>query len=140
MLRADEDTVMDEAGNGAPTALVVEDEEQDRENLVAILSAEGFEVSTARTGREALDCIESKDFDLIVLDILLPQIDGFDVMKRIKARDPEKLRKTVIVSRLNVADLKVFFPVSKVFTKPVDSEAMRALARRVLNGESIAEG
>lgn len=131
---------MDEAGNGAPSALVVEDEEQDRENLVAILSGEGFEVSTARTGREALDCIESTEFDLIVLDILLPQIDGFDVMKRIKARDPEKLRKTIIVSRLNVADLKVFFPVSKVFTKPVDPDAMRDLARRVLNGESIAEG
>ncbi|HSN69294.1 MAG TPA: response regulator [Thermoanaerobaculia bacterium] len=140
MLRAREDHIMDEAGIDAPSALVVEDEEQDRENLVRILSDEGFQVSTARTGREALDCIESREFDLIVLDILLPQIDGFDVMKRIKARDPEKLRKTVIVSRLNIADLKVFFPVSKVFTKPVDPDAMRTLARRVLNGESIAEG
>jgi CheY-like chemotaxis protein len=123
----------------ARSALVVEDEEQDREDLVRILSTEGFAVTTARTGREALDAIETSDYDLIVLDILLPQIDGFDVMKRIKAQDPEKLRKTVIVSRLNVADLKVFFPVSKVFTKPVDFDAMRELARRVMQGETIAE-
>jgi CheY-like chemotaxis protein len=120
-----------------PTALVVEDEEQDRENLVGILEGEDFEVTPARTGREALDYIESADYDLIVLDILLPQIDGFDIMKRIKAEDPQKLRKTVIVSRLNVADLRVFFPVSRVFTKPVDPEAMRQLARRVRNGETV---
>lgn len=131
---------MDEARNGEPSALVVEDEEQDRAELVGILKGEGFDVSTARTGREALDCIESSDYDLIVLDILLPQIDGFDVMKRIKADDPEKLRKTVVVSRLNVDDLKVFFPVSRVFTKPVDPDAMRDLARRVKDGRPIAEG
>lgn len=125
---------MESEQNGEPSALVVEDEEQDREQLVAILQNEGFRITTARTGREALDCIASGDFDLIVLDILLPQIDGFDVMKRIKADDPEKLRKTVVVSRLNTADLRVFFPVSQVFSKPVDPEAMHQLARNVRNG------
>ncbi|HEY0590567.1 MAG TPA: response regulator [Thermoanaerobaculia bacterium] len=130
---------MNDERNGARSALVVEDEEQDREELVEILEGEGFDVATARTGREALDCIESSDYDLIVLDILLPQIDGFDVMKRIKADDPEKLRRTVVVSRLNVDDLKVFFPVSRVFTKPVDPDAMRELARRVKDGRPIAE-
>jgi CheY-like chemotaxis protein len=129
---------MDDTRNGEPSALVVDDEEQDRQDLVGILAGEGFTVATARTGREALDCIESNDYDLIVLDILLPQIDGFDVMKRIKAEDPEKLRKTVVVSRLNVDDLKVFFPVSHVFTKPVDPDAMRDLARRVKNGEPMS--
>lgn len=130
---------MNDERNGERSALVVEDEEQDRKELVEILEGEGFDVATARTGREALDCIESSDYDLIVLDILLPQIDGFDVMKRIKAEDPEKLRKTVVVSRLNVDDLKVFFPVSRVFTKPVDPDAMRDLARRVKRGQPIAE-
>ncbi len=130
---------MNQELRGAPSALVVEDEDQDREELVRILSSEGFSVSTALTGRKALDYISSSDYDLIVLDILLPQIDGFDVMKQIKAEDPETLRKTVIVSRLNVDDLKVFFPVSHVFTKPVDPEAMRQLARRVRNGEPIAD-
>jgi CheY-like chemotaxis protein len=130
---------MDDERNGTRSALVVEDEEQDREELLEILEGEGFDVATARTGREAIDSIESNDYDLIVLDILLPQIDGFDVMKRIKADDPEKLRKTVIVSRLKVDDLKVFFPVSRVFTKPIDPEAMRELARRVKNGHPIAE-
>ncbi|HEY0788680.1 MAG TPA: response regulator [Thermoanaerobaculia bacterium] len=130
---------MNDERNGARSALVVEDEEQDREELVEILEGEGFDVATARTGREALDCIDSSDYDLIVLDILLPQIDGFDVMKRIKADDPEKLRRTVVVSRLNVDDLKVFFPVSRVFTKPVDPDAMRELARRVKDGRPIAE-
>lgn len=130
---------MDQAENRVPSALVVEDEEQDRDELVHILSTEGFTVTTARTGREALDALEASDYDLIVLDILLPQIDGFDVMKRMKAKNPERLRKTVIVSRLNVADLKVFFPVSKVFTKPVDFHAIRELARRVVQGETISE-
>jgi CheY-like chemotaxis protein len=130
---------MAEANDGAPHALVVEDEEQDRDQLVGILVGEGFGVTTARTGREALDFIESSDYDLIILDILLPQIDGFDVMKRIKAKEPEKLRKTVVVSRLNASDLRVFFPISRVFSKPVDPDAMRELARRVKSGEPIAE-
>jgi CheY-like chemotaxis protein len=110
-------------------ALVVEDDPPEREELTRILREEGFEVKGVRSGREALEALQGASFDLVVLDILLPVMDGFDVMKQLKETAPEVLQRTIVVSRLDVRDMKVFFPVSRVFAKPVDEEQLREAAR-----------
>ena len=110
-------------------ALVVEDDPPEREELTRILREEGFEVTGVRSGREALDLLGGASYDLVVLDILLPVMDGFDVMKRLKETAPEVLQRTIVVSRLNVRDMKVFFPVSRVFSKPVPEGELREAAR-----------
>ena len=64
--------------------LVVEDEESLREALKLNLELEGYEVTTADTGPAALKTVKSEYFDLIILDIMLPEIDGITVCETIR--------------------------------------------------------
>ena len=64
--------------------VVVDDEPSIRELLVASLHFAGFEVNTAASGSEAIEVIERLQPDLIVLDVMLPDIDGFTVSRRIR--------------------------------------------------------
>jgi two-component system, OmpR family, response regulator len=67
-----------------PLVLVVDDEENIAYVLSAALRLNGFDVVTAATGREALDVVEKRLPDLIVLDVMLPDIDGFEVCRRLR--------------------------------------------------------
>jgi len=69
----------------AARILVVEDEDALAEGLVYNLQRKGYTVDLARNGREALTIIEDQAHDLIVLDIRLPEIDGFQVCQRMRA-------------------------------------------------------
>ena len=69
--------------------LVVDDEAPVREAFAAALQAKGYEVTLAQDGREALRSLRQERFDLIFLDILLPQVGGASVLKAIKRWDPE---------------------------------------------------
>lgn len=64
--------------------LVVEDEESLAVGLEYNLTAEGYEVTLARDGKEALKLFEKFDFDLVILDLMLPYYDGFEVAQRIR--------------------------------------------------------
>jgi len=65
--------------------LVVDDEENLRSMLSAALRHHGFEVSVAADGREALAAIEETKPDLVVLDVMMPDLDGFEVCRRLRA-------------------------------------------------------
>ncbi len=66
--------------------LVVDDEPMVRDVLARYLEADGFEVSTASDGLEALDAARDADPDLVVLDLMLPHLDGLEVMRRLRER------------------------------------------------------
>lgn len=68
--------------------LVIEDEYVVRESLRAWLKDNGYEVECVETGEEALERIEAKDYDFLVLDIRLPGIDGIEVYRRAKKIKP----------------------------------------------------
>jgi two-component system, OmpR family, response regulator len=65
--------------------LVVDDEDNLRSMLAAALRHNGFEVSTVANGRDALGAVEELDPDLVVLDVMLPDLDGFEVCRRLRA-------------------------------------------------------
>lgn len=64
--------------------LVVEDEEGIRHLYREELTDEGYEVVTASNGKEALEILESRSFDLITLDIRMPEVDGLEFLGRIR--------------------------------------------------------
>jgi len=66
--------------------LIVEDEESIRKFIKINLEREGFTVIEAETGEKALEIAESEDIDVVVLDIMLPGIDGFQVCKELRNR------------------------------------------------------
>lgn len=67
-----------------PTILVVDDEPRIRDVVQYALEREGFKVLLAANGSEALDIVRSKDVDLIVLDVLMPELDGLSVCRSIR--------------------------------------------------------
>lgn len=69
--------------------LVVDDDPQVRELCHRILTRQGYEVHTVGTGQEALAAIVPKAFDLLVVDIALPDIDGDKVLRRAREIDPD---------------------------------------------------
>lgn len=69
--------------------LVVDDYFADRETLKAILEERGYRVVTAETGTDALARVKEKHFDIIFLDIRLPDIDGVRIFEQVKTIDPE---------------------------------------------------
>lgn len=66
--------------------LVVEDEKPMAKALGLKLSGAGFEAKTAFDGEKALKVLESETFDLILLDLVMPNLDGFGVLAKLKAR------------------------------------------------------
>ncbi len=68
----------------SPCLLVVEDEPNIRELLATSLRFAGFEVQVAGDGQAALDAVHRLEPDLIVLDVMLPDIDGFEVAAKLR--------------------------------------------------------
>ncbi len=75
--------------NNGPSILLVEDEENLHEALKLNLELEGYQVSSARDGAEALRVLEQEHFELIILDIMLPEMDGITVAENIRIRNLE---------------------------------------------------
>ena len=73
-------------GNGSPRVLVVDDEENIRFLVGSALEVAGYEVALAGTGRRALELAESFGPDVVVLDVMLPDVDGFTVLQRLRDR------------------------------------------------------
>lgn len=85
-----------------PEILLMEDEPSIAKGLENVLTEEGYSVDVAMTGRNALDKIHQKPFDLLVADLRLPDMDGMDVIRRMKQEQP-KTEVVVITGYSTVA-------------------------------------
>ena len=71
-----------------PKALVVDDEELLRNLLARILEREGYSVSTASSAKQALASLEKSDFQIMVSDVKMPEVNGFELLKEAKQKYP----------------------------------------------------
>jgi class 3 adenylate cyclase len=69
----------------APWILVVDDDRVNRTMLTQLLEQDGYRVDTAADGRRALEMLEADPFDVVLLDVLMPELDGYEVLARMKA-------------------------------------------------------
>jgi two-component system alkaline phosphatase synthesis response regulator PhoP len=113
--------------------LIVEDEEGLLEGLEHNFRYEGYEVSSARTGPEGLKMALKQKPDLVVLDIMLPQKDGFTVLKELRQRHRE-MPVLVITARNFEADVLKGFDLGAddYLTKPFGVKELLARAKRLL--------
>jgi two-component system phosphate regulon response regulator PhoB len=81
--------------------LIIEDEDILAKVLAEKMEKSGFEVAIAEDGEKALDLIKSFKPDIIMLDLMLPKLDGFEVLKQIKADDATKRIPIVAISNLS---------------------------------------
>lgn len=75
----------------SPKILIVDDEPRMCESLRLLLSGRGYEISTANTGKEAMALMENQQFDLALLDIVIPDMDGHQLMDHISRTSPDTL-------------------------------------------------
>ncbi len=68
--------------------LVIDDESEIREGLELLLTSEGYGVTSAGTGESGLARLEERPFDLLLLDVTLPDRNGLDLLKEVRRRDP----------------------------------------------------
>ena len=72
---------MSEASESRERILVVDDNEMNRDMLSRRLQRKGYHVDTAIGGREALEALAAESYDLVLLDIMMPDVDGFQVLE-----------------------------------------------------------
>ncbi|MFA4888039.1 MAG: response regulator [Candidatus Omnitrophota bacterium] len=84
--------------------LVVDDEKDVVETLKSRLTKEGFDVVVAFDGEEALQKIEQDNPDIILLDLMMPKLNGFEVLKEVRQRFTEKWRPVIIISAKHELD------------------------------------
>lgn len=115
--------------------LVVDDDKHTRMLLSAILRNANYSVSTANNGKQALDALESEHIDLVVLDVMMPLMDGYEFTKLVRETD-NALPILMVTAKHLPADEKKGFLVGTddYITKPIDEDKLlmriKALLRR----------
>ena len=121
-----------------PAILVVDDDEVMRQTLSDVLRKRGYAVSTAETGGQTISSIKEQLFDLILLDIRLPDMDGLDVLKRIKEIESDLM---VIVmtaySDVQTAVMAIKSGAYDYIDKPFELEELKILIQKALETQSL---
>ncbi len=86
------------------SVLVVDDNETNRDMLCHLLEVDGHKASVAENGRLALELVKVKPFDLILLDIRMPEIDGYQVLRHLKSDDTLRDIPVIVLSILDELD------------------------------------
>jgi PAS domain S-box-containing protein len=129
-----EPTPEEEPTDSAPLLLVIDDEPTVRDLLVRFLSKEGFQVRTAADGAEGLELAARLRPDAIILDVMMPRVDGWAVLSALKA-DPQLALVPVIL--LTIVDNKTLgytMGAAEYLTKPIDREQLMRVLRKHLHG------
>jgi adenylate cyclase len=109
--------------------LVVDDNETNRDLLGRQLARQGFSVRTAADGQKALDTLAAQDFDLVLLDIMMPEVDGVEVLRRMKSDPGLRDVPVIMISALDEIDSVVRciqLGASDYLTKPFDPTLLQA--------------
>jgi diguanylate cyclase (GGDEF)-like protein len=118
--------------------LAVDDQRYFRELLAGMLADEGFEAQTASSGEEALHILENTDFDIVLTDLVMPGMDGSELVHRIKERDPEQ--EIVVVT--GVVDVKTAVEAMKLgatdyLLKPFDRRTLSLSLEGILQNRRL---
>jgi two-component system, OmpR family, response regulator len=128
----------------APRILVVDDEQPVQQLLDRTLSSEGYEVVPALDGEQALERIKTQSFDLVMLDVMLPKLDGFEVCRRVRAESSvpiimltakaEEVADRVLGLELGADD----YIIKTCSMRELRSRVKAVLRRARMNGSDVA--
>ena len=113
----------------AYSILVVDDNEMNRDLLTRRLERQGYQVTTAVDGQEALDVLSRQEFSLVLLDIMLPVINGYQVLEQMKADQKSSHIPVIITTALDEADGKakcIELGADDYLTKPFNPVTLKS--------------
>ncbi|CUO15301.1 response regulator transcription factor [Clostridium disporicum] len=127
--------------------LIVEDDKNTRKLMDAIISNDGYKTYTAENGREALEVFDKEHIDLVVLDIMMPEMDGYELTDTLRSCN-NNIPILMVSAKQLPEDKKKGFLVGTddYMTKPIDEEEMllriKALLRRsmIINERKLRVG
>jgi CheY-like chemotaxis protein len=107
-------------------ALIVDDDEPIRSMLATIVRHQGFAVETASDGQQAIESIEHDGFDVVLLDLMMPRVNGWAVLAYMVQHHPELVGRTIIATAMPEKETKqsITDPVFKVHQKPFEIEQL----------------
>ncbi len=118
--------------------LVVDDDILVLEALEELLKSSGYEVRVATRGQEALEILDQEHFDLLILDVVMPKMTGFDVCCEVRKRDDEMRTVKIIMltAKTDERDVKTGekYGCNLYLTKPIDPGRLKELIRDTLEG------
>ncbi len=122
----------------APRILLVDDEQSVQTLLAYPLRKEGYEVVSALDGREALARLREHSFDLVVLDLMLPHVDGFEVCRQVRARSSVPI--IMLTARAEEIDkvLGLELGADDYITKPFSVREFRSRVKAVLRRAALS--
>jgi DNA-binding response OmpR family regulator len=123
---------------GTSTILLVDDEESVQKLLSYPLERDGFRVIQARNGEEALERLEGDQIDLVVLDLMLPKLDGLEVCKRVRAKSAVPI--IMLTARDDEVDkvLGLEIGADDYITKPFSIREFRSRVRALLRRAQLS--
>jgi DNA-binding response OmpR family regulator len=127
----------------AKTVLIAEDEPHIVESLTFLLSRAGHRVESVRDGAAAVDAAIARPPDLVVLDVMMPSLNGFDVLKRLRATPGfERLPVLALTAKGQDADSQRMLDLGAddFVTKPFSNRDLIERVDRLLNGDGKAAG
>lgn len=125
-----------------PVILIVDDQPQNIELLEAYLVPQGYEIVTAASADEALGKLSENQIDLILLDVMMPGMDGFEVTRRIRQDSQYQLLPIILVTALRESENRVKgieAGCDNFLSKPVDKMDLLARVRSLLKVKAYNE-
>jgi type IV pilus assembly protein PilB len=128
------------AHSGKPRILIADDDPQMRRLVRSILERDGYEVTEATDGLDALEQVESKQFELMVLDVDMPRLDGLGVLEELRARvTTSGVPVIVLTARTDDTESRVLDLGAQDFlTKPVQAQSLQARVKAVLRRRGMS--
>jgi DNA-binding response OmpR family regulator len=117
--------------NSVHGVLVVEDDPAIRRLVTMVLQRQGYRTETASDGMEAVVKLGVSDYDVIVLDLMMPNLDGFTFLNRLAESQPDRLRSVIVTSAAspNVIRDRMKGQAYQVLPKPFDIHELVAAVR-----------
>jgi DNA-binding NtrC family response regulator len=120
--------------------LVVDDESEIREGLEALLTSENFEVTLAHTGESGLQKLEERPFDLMLLDVSLPDRNGLELLREIRRRDPHlSIILITAYGSIDMARQAFKSGAQDYITKPWSNDELIAQVSLAIEGRRLRE-
>jgi two-component system alkaline phosphatase synthesis response regulator PhoP/two-component system response regulator VicR len=131
-------------GAGMPVKILVCDDERHIVRLIQVnLERQGWEVVTAFDGKEGLEKIRSEKPNLVVLDVMMPYMDGFEVLKSLR-REPDTEALPVIMLTAKAQDKDVFegyhYGADMYLTKPFNPMELVTFVKRIIANQDGGDG